>query len=226
MGVQGAVHAGESQEGALALPRAVRRPIEQAIALSRKPGRAAFLARILGAANRLAERLDESSLAEVAGASSDLEALVVALSSPETVETLRALDPLLPARLRGVRDRERLLNAFGGPVGAGEAAAMLGISRQAVYHRRAKGMLLGVSTGRRGYLYPSWQFGPEGTLPGLGQVLQTIASQDPWSKLAFMVNPNDRLGEEAPVAVLRRGGAEALSEVVEAAQAYGEQGAA
>lgn len=207
-------------------PRVIRPPIERAVALSERPARAAFLARLLGAANRLAETLDERTLAEVAGASTDIEALVAALDNSGVLEALREADPLLPARLRGLRDRERLLSAYGGVVGAAEAAAMLGISRQAVYHRRAKGTLLGVSSGRRGYLYPVWQFGPQGTLGGLEAVLAAIDSHDTWAKLAFMVNPDDRLGGEAPVTVLQRRGDAAVAEVVAVARTYGEHGAA
>jgi hypothetical protein len=101
----------------------------------------------------------------------------VALSSAGVLEALREADPLLPARIRGLRDRERLLSAFGGAVGAVEA------------------------------------------------VLAAVDSDDAWSKLAFMVNPEDRLGGDPPVAVLQRCGKDAIAAVVAAVQASGEHGA-
>ena len=95
-----------------------------------------------------------------------------------------------------------------------------------VLHFLGRTVHFGLSTGRRGYLYPAWQFGPEGMLPGLARVLAAIRTPDPWAKLVFMVNPNDRLGGESPVEVLRRQGESDLGRVLEAASAYGEHGAA
>jgi len=77
--------------------------------------------------------------------------------------------------------------------------------------------------GRRGYAYPSWQFGDDGVLPGLEEVLQDLGSHDSWTQVGFFLNGNVRLGDETPLAELKRGHAEAVRR---AARAYGEQGAA
>jgi hypothetical protein len=136
---------------------------------------------------------------------------------------MKAKELLQEARLRGVLARDRLLQAEGGPLPAEKAAAFLRSTRQTVNNRRQKGALLGFQVGKRGYVYPAWQFTPDGALPGLGLVLAELRDCDPWTQLAFMLNANSRLRGETPLAELRRGHVEA---VVKAARAYGRQGGA
>ena len=132
--------------------------------------------------------------------------------------------PLAAAKLRGLRYREKMLSAEGGTLSSQEVAGILGITRQAVDKRRKAGRLIGLSTGRRGYAYPAWQFDPEsGTLPGLEEVLDDLSDHDPWIQLSFMLNPNAYLDDETPLEMLRIAKLEAVRR---AAQAFGEQGAA
>ncbi len=191
---------------------------------SQKPARAAFLARALNAVAKLAGELDERALGDAAGAQSDLSTLLRALEHPAAQSALVAEDPLALARLRGLRARAALLQAEGGTLGASALAELLGISRQAVDKRRRAGTLLGILTGRHGYYYPAWQLnGRRGMLPGLAEVLQALGDLDPWMQLAFMINGNARLDNEAPLALLRRG---EIAPVIRAAHAFGEHGAA
>jgi len=131
-------------------------------------------------------------------------------------------DLLARARLRGLDARARLLQAEGGPLSVDAVGRLLHITRQAVDKRRRAGRLLGLRIGRRGYAYPSWQFGEAGTLPGLEEVLLDLLNHDPWMQVGFFLNGNVRLGGESPLAELRRGHVEAVQR---AARAYGEQGA-
>jgi hypothetical protein len=78
-----------------------------------------------------------------------------------------------------------------------------------------------VEVGRRGYRYPVWQLGPEGTLPGLEEVLSQLHGLSPWTQLSFMLNPNDGLGGRSPLSELRDGRRE---RAIDAARRYGEQG--
>ncbi len=197
--------------------------VTRALEIGEQPLRAAFVARALNALDRLVRALDDRALGEAMASPSDYEALVRALEAPGALEALRREDPLFPAKLRGLRNRERLLSAEGEPLTSEQAAQALGITRQAVDKRRQAGRLLAVSTGRRGYLYPSWQFTPDGVLLGLEPVLALLRGHDPWMRLAFFVNANAALSVETPLAELRRGN---LVAVQRAARLYGEQVAA
>jgi hypothetical protein len=141
---------------------------------------------------------------------------------PEAIETLVQEDPLASARVRGLRARERLLTEEGGTLRAAEVARHLGLTRQAVNRRRQKGTLLALDAGRYGYLYPAWQFGPTGTLRGLDTVLEALSHLDPWTRHAFMLGANARLGGRRPIDLLRAGDARPI---VAAAAAFGEHGA-
>lgn len=205
---------------------ASRRAAEAAaglVRLSTRPTRAAFLARSMNALARLTRDGDDGLLGDAAGAPSDFAVLLRALEQPTALAALRHDDPLAPARLRGLRAGHELLEADGGPLTATQAAALLGLSRQAVDKRRRAGRLIGLRVGRRGYAYPAWQFARGATLPGLEDVLADLRGHDPWMQVAFMLNGNTWLGGAAPMAELRRG---RETEVRAAARRYGEQGGA
>jgi len=210
-------------EAARQAPRSVVEATTRVLKRCEQPAQAAFLARALRAVAQMLDGLDERTLGDVAGAPSDYEAILRALEEPAALAILRDADILAPARLRGVRERVRLLDSEGGSLTAAAVAMLLGITRQAVDKRRRTGHLLGLATGRRGYLYPSWQFGAQSTVPGLEPVLADLRGHDPWMQAAFFLSGNLRLGGDTPLAELRRGH---LEDVRRAAQAYGEQGAA
>lgn len=180
----------------------------------------AYAARALVALRQLVESADRDALIEATGAPSDYGVLIDALAQPGVIERLRAIDPLAPARLRGLRAKERLLAAEGGTLSAAEVSQILGITRQAVDLRRKRGKLIGLMLGRHSYAYPAWQFGPDGVLPGLEQVLSELARFDPWMQVVFMLGTNDLLDGETPLAELRRGNTES---VIAAARLFGEQ---
>lgn len=196
--------------------------------VSEQPRLAPFLTRALNALAQMARRVSERDLVEAASATSDYEALVQALASSGSLDLIRGERSgeeasLVPARIRGLLNRQHLLAAEGGAASVGEVARLLGISRQAVDKRRREGKLIGLATGRRGYLYPLWQLDRAGTLPGLETVLKELRGHDPWMQLAFMLNGNIWLGGDRPLDALRRGQVDA---VAHAARAYGEHGSA
>lgn len=200
------------------LDRATSRVVHAA-----KGWKRAFVTRAINAVADLAERNPERSLEAATAAPSNWEVLLRALSSPDSVEPASVSDPLAGARLRGIHARRQLLQADGGTIPASEAADILGISRQAVDKRRQAGTLLGISVGGHGYHYPAWQFEQSGVVSGLERVLKALAHHDDWMKLSFFVNANSRLGSESPLKYLRRGD---LQPVLDAAELYGEHGAA
>jgi hypothetical protein len=145
--------------------------------------------------------------------------LVDVLGRPEVLADLRQRDPLVAARLRGLRAKKQLLEAEGGVASGRELAQVIGITRQAVDKRRLAGKLIGIDLGKRGYAYPVWQIG----LDGMDAVLAELDEVDPWTQALFMLSANNWLNGETPLAMLRRG---ELDEVLHAARLYGEQTAA
>jgi hypothetical protein len=203
-----------ARSAAGAPPGAVDAAAQLLQAVSRRRERAPFVAEVL---------LALAGLTDVAGASavpgrggSSYSVLLDLLDQPQVLDDLRRRDPLAPARLRGLRLRERLLEAEGGACSSAELAQLLGVSRQAIDKRRKAGKLIGLDLGRRGYLYPVFQVG----LAGLGELLAELDWLDPWSQLAFILTPNVWLDGETPLELLRRG---ALEPAVMAARSYGEQ---
>lgn len=205
------------------VPSSMVEATTRALELAQRPVRAAFLSRALNALIRLADALPERALSSAAGAATDYDALLGALADPQAADVFRDLSPLTSAYVRGVRAKRQILEAEGGVVTAAEAAQLLGISRQAVDRRRRLGQLIGLTAGRRGYLYPVWQFTEKGAFPGLKEVLKELKGWDPWVQAAFILNTNTRLAGHTPLSLLRQGRPET---VARAARLYGEQGGA
>jgi hypothetical protein len=182
------------------------------------PIREVFFRRSLRAIEEL-QAMDEGNLAEAVQAPTDYSVLVSALTSEEALASIRGRDPLAGARLRGIEAKRQLLEAEGDPLTSAQAAKLLRISRQAVDKRRRENKLLGLELGKKGYHYPSWQF----DVRGLEQVLTALDGRDQWEKLSFFLNPSGLLGDRTPLTVLR-GEKDNLTDIVNAAVSYGEQG--
>jgi hypothetical protein len=214
-----------SSSSALApeIAQSLSEAIDRVVDASQQPIRAAFMARALNALARLAPEVSDEALGDATGAASDYAVLLRALQSPAVLGSLQRQDPLAAARLRGLDARRELLRAEGGTVSVEQAALALGITRQAVDKRRRADKLIGLSTGRRGYAYPLWQFGPAGVIPGLEDALAELSVRDPWARAAFFLSGDPHLDGSTPLEELRHGAVEA---VCRAARAYGEHGAA
>lgn len=186
------------------------------------------LTRALNALVDLASRVDRETLDSAANAPTDVDALVTMLTAPASIGRVTQTDPLADARLRWVRDRERLLHAEGQPLSTRDVAHLLGVSRQALAKARADGRLVAMLLGPGRYVYPSWQFGPSGPLRGLRELRQALdaGDGDAWTLVAFVLAPNSRLDDETPLSLLRRGQDQDIEAVLRAARAYGEHGAA
>lgn len=174
------------------------------------------------ATRRIAEALPPEALDEAVHASSDIEALVLALLQSEASKGPVHGDKLRAARLRGLLAQRQLLEERGGTLTASEVAKLLGITRQAVNQRRQAGRLLGLSLGRHGYAYPIWQLDGRGVIPGFEETLATLEGHDPWMQAQFFLSRSLRLENQAPLDALKQGDVEGVRE---AAAAYGEHGA-
>lgn len=168
----------------------------------------------------LVENVSPSGLERAAEASNGIEALITALSEISSEGT--PSNRLTAARLRGLRARNRLLEARGGTLRSSEVGEILGLTRQAVHQRYKAGKLLGLETGRHGLAYPVWQFDEGGVVPGLEETLSALGDASPWMQARFLLSRNVRLEDQAPIDALREG---RTAEVLDAAAAHGEHGA-
>lgn len=88
-------------------------------------------------------------------------------------------------------------------------ARWLGVSRQAVHQRAARGALLGCPLADDTTVYPVWQFLDNGaTLPRLADVLAELADgrDDPWMAALWLRAPSQTLDGASPADWLRDGG--------------------
>ena len=181
----------------------------------------AFQSRILRAFLNLEEDLPSSTIEAATGAPTDFLVALEALSSAPGTAQLIADDPLLAAKIRGLKRKRQMLEIAGGALSSGQVAEVLNISRQAVDKRRSANQLLALTQGRRGYSYPSFQFEDGKTIRGLEQVLGQLTVLDPWMQMAFFTSPNERLEGITPIEGLQKG---LIEEVANAASGYGEHG--
>jgi hypothetical protein len=182
----------------------------------------AFQSRILRAFINLERSLPGTTIEQATGAPTDFLVALEALSSAPGTSQLMADDPLLAAKIRGVKRKKQMLEISGGALSSEQAAEVLGISRQAVDKRRSSNQLLALTQGRRGYSYPSFQFEDGKTIRGLEETLAQLKSLDPWMQMVFFTSPNERLGGKTPIESLQNG---LVEEVARVASGYGEQGA-
>ncbi len=161
-------------------------------------------------------------LKNIAAASSDLEVILALLSSPEVSIKLKETNPLAPAKLRSLKEMEKLVHAEGGSVSGEEAAKLLGLKRQSIDKARKDGRLLGLPRGQKKFLYPIWQFDKGHILPGLKEVYAHLPSMGSWMQAAFMLSPNSSIGERSPLNALRN---DDISAALKAAKSCGEHDA-
>lgn len=209
-----------ARSASASVDQAVRRLVPE----TREPLKRVVTIRILSALRDVLRFAERKDLEAAAAAPTDFETLVATFGTGEAVARAAAAHPyLLRAQAQGLKARDDLLRAEGGTLTVAQVAKHLQVSRQSVDRRRRYNQLLAIPIGRHGYRYPAWQFTPTGTLPGWAQVLAVLRDRDAWAKMIFFLSPNDRLEHHTPLAVLRQG---RTNDVVAAAEAYGEHGAA
>jgi hypothetical protein len=156
------------------------------------------------AVSALIRTADRADMAEALAAPTDLGAVAALLSSDGVAAALRELDPLAPARARAFDAHAALLAQAGEMLTTPEVAARLGVSRQAVDKRRARGGLLALKIGAD-WNYPAFQFDRAEVLPGLAEVLQRLAPKGPWVALDILLAPDSALGGRSLLDVVRAG---------------------
>jgi hypothetical protein len=184
----------------------------------------AFVARGARALARIAERMPRQRLVEVVGAETDTDVLFGSMQDAAAIGaeiTLDEPDPFTTALLRGAEMKRALLKAEGGVLSAPQLAEHLGITPQGLGKKREKNQVFWLEVGD-GYVYPAFQVGPSGLLPGIREVLDAFEEEDPWARVNFMLTGDTRLGGRRPLDVLREGD---VASVTRATRGYGEHGA-
>jgi hypothetical protein len=182
----------------------------------------AFYTRVLRAVRSFEDDLTNDRIDEATAAPTDHLVMLEALTSAPWVAELESDNPLVAAKLRGLRARQHMLEVSGGALTSQQVAEVLGITRQAVDKRRASNQLLALTQGKRGYGYPSFQFDEGKTLKGFEDVLGELKALDPWMQLNFFTSAHERLDGITPIKALQDG---LVQEVKSVASGYGEQGA-
>jgi hypothetical protein len=164
-------------------------------------------------------------LIEAVGAATDTDVLYRSLQDAAAIGAeinADAPDPLTDALLRGAQMKRDMLKAEGGVLSAQQLAQHLGMTPQGVGRKRERNQLFSLPIGD-GYVYPAFQIGQSGLLPGIRDVLVAFQVTDPWMRVSFMLTGDHRLGSRRPIDVLREG---MIKDVVRAAAGYGDHGAA
>lgn len=185
------------------------------------PMRSSFLTRYGGFLERLADSAPQESMQAALAATDEVGGLASVLASVGPIAP-PARDPLAGARARGAAMKAELLERAGGALSAGEVAELMDVTPAAVHARRQRGTLLAVRQANGEFLYPACQFGEDGPLLGLGQVLAAFRVEGAWTRLSVLLAPAPSLQDESPLDALRRGD---VAGAVDAVATYGEHGA-
>jgi hypothetical protein len=97
-------------------------------------------------------------------------------------------------------------------------ARRLQVSTSTVHHRARQHHLLACPTAEGALVYPTWQFGPDGTpLPGLDAVVETLSksTDDRWQIALWLRTASAQLKDETPHEALRRGKAKSVQLLAE-----------
>ncbi len=128
------------------------------------------------------------------------------------------------AVLEGIRISQEGLRRSGGAYDLEQVRTLLrGISRQAIDKRVQEGSLLAIPGPSNHRSFPTLQFNADGTVvEGLKSVREALPTDNPWTVLNFLAEPDNRLNGRKPIDLLKEGKVEL---VIEAARRMAEQGA-
>lgn len=122
------------------------------------------------------------------------------------------------ALTRGMRMKRMDLDAAGGGLSLEAVAELLDEPASKVANLAQHESLLAIPTDA-GLVFPAIQFSGHSPLPGLPEFLSIFPDRNPWARLNYLVNPEQRLGGRRPIDSLRSG---EVDQVIAAARLAGE----
>jgi hypothetical protein len=125
------------------------------------------------------------------------------------------------ALARGMRMKRMDLDSAGGGLSLEAVAELLDEPASKVADLAQHESLLAIPTDA-GLVFPAIQFSGHSPLPGLPEFLSIFPDRNPWARLNYLVNPEQRLGGRRPIDSLRSG---EVDQVIAAARLVGEHAA-
>ena len=185
--------------------------------------RQVFFERTTAYFSQVAGKAPEALLARALSATTAEGTVAEAMSAVVLEEeSITDEDRAIAAALaEGTLQKKELLEEMGGAFTADQLAKILKISPQAVHGGRQTNLYFGLPVAK-GFRYPKFQVTDSGTLKGLKEFLSAFTLPDPWTKLAVLVAPSDRLNGRSPLNAIKTG---EIGKAVEVALAYGSHGA-
>jgi hypothetical protein len=178
--------------------------------------------RALRVIRRALGQISDTDVLDALSESEDRNFVLRLLGTPGALRQPEYQEPLTSSMLEGIRAREDMLDAEVMLTGD-QVAELLGVSRQTVHNRRLGNKLLAFERGKRGFVYPAWQFRDGKTVSGLEQALERFAGEGPLTRYRVLRQPDARCGGRSVVDLLHAGEIEKALDLVEIAF---EQGAA
>ncbi len=183
--------------------------------LTDDPVKKAVITRYLRAMADVLNTATASSLQHALTASTDAGSAAQLLSMGVGLnEAVKALDPTVPAIMRGIEMKRDLLERAGGVLNTARVAELLGISPQAVVKRARNGSLLALEDASGHLQFPALQFTDAGAIPGLKEVLAAFNVESPWTRLAVLLDTDEAVGGKRVIDALRAGERVAVLDVV------------
>ena len=106
----------------------------------------------------------------------------------------------------GKRAVQQLKHAEGGAWTGAELQERFGLTAAVLHRRRKEYRIVHWRDAKHDFHYPRWQFTPAGALlPGLQEVLQTLASDDEWRLMSYFLGRRQQLDDRRPLDLLRAG---------------------
>jgi len=113
--------------------------------------------------------------------------------------------------------KAELIEMAGGLLTLQAVASLLNSPEQLVEARHKAGEIIAVKAGED-YGYPACQFGPDGILPGLSEVLAVMPLRADWMRLEWLLVEDDALDGSSPLQALKTG---RIDEVLDVARGQG-----
>jgi hypothetical protein len=141
------------------------------------------------------------------------------LADPDAVPDVDDTETVeLARKVNAERIAERRAEFRAHAVPTAEVRNLLGVTRQAIASRVANHTLLALQIAGTAY-FPDWQFGPDGTLPGLNRVVVALTEQGRGALAvdALMRNPLPEENGRSPAQLLATGDVDRVLHYVVAA---------